>query len=242
MKKYTSVASLAMKLSWLRTVVIFATAGAIQFLVARSWLMPGGVPLSFPQAFEAIADTVMVYGCIGFLALVLALIFTGMEFKKSRHLYTLRRLGISEARVTAVFGAVFSGYLFLYWAYELAIVFGLFRWYAAIYAPGENILMLAAWRSDWFHYLLPLQEWMGYVRNIILCLSCGFCAALGAHQMRHGRAYIPALVPLVIAALGLSAVTPGMLVVDIVMSVSLAASAIGCALFVKGGSKNEDIL
>lgn len=242
MKKYTSVASLAMKLTWLRTVVVFAAVGVIEFLVARSWILPNGVALATSMGIEDVLDTVMHYGCLGFFVLLLALTFSGGEFKRSRFCYTINRLGISENRVTALFGLVFAGYFFLYLVWQLAIVLGLFRWYESIYAPGPNALMLAAWRSDWFHLLLPLQETSGYIRNAVLCASFGACAAMGAHWMRHKKNYIPVFIPPAVAALWMGNVTPGMLGADLFLTIFLLAFTAICALTLRGGNKDEDLL
>lgn len=199
MKKVTSAALLALKLSWKAALLTFVLAAGVQTFDMYRELMPGGVPLQTTFGFETLLRSAAEpAGTVWFVMLLLALLLSAGSTKGSKSVYTLNRLGLSEVRVTLVFGLVFTGYFVLYWVMQLGLAYAWFVWYCRLGLVSSNAFMLAAWRSEWLHILLPLGEWVGYLRNAVLCLSFGFSAAIGVHRRRHGKNALASFIPAVL--------------------------------------------
>ena len=182
MKRYTSAAGLAVKLTW-HQVAVYILA-----LCFFQWVAFLNVNNVATQALEYRLDNWPV-GCgrIGMPVMVLLLNSSLAGSKGSRIDYTLRRLSLSERTVTTVWTLVFAGWFLLYWAMQLALLFGMYANYVSTYGGSENLLFVVALRSKYFHYLLPLYEPWGFVRNIAVCVYCGYFTAQGARNARNGR-------------------------------------------------------
>ena len=224
MKKLTSAALLALKLTWLAALAFTLTGAAVQIFYVFRELMPGGVPLQTTFGFEQLLQSAAER--VGKFWMVLLLYMLGMDIGKSvKTIYTMNRLGLSENQMTLVFGLVFSGYFLLYWVFQIALCYGFFVWYSRFTLVGSNAWMLACWRSEWLHTLLPLGEWWGYLRNAVICGSFGFTAAFGSQLMRRGKYPFAFLVPPVLCLFLLSG-RIGEFVPDILLTILLIASAI----------------
>ena len=186
MKKITSAALLALKLTWLAALAFTLTGAAVQGFYVFRELMPGGVPLQTTFGFEQLLQSAAER--VGKFWMVLLLYMLGTDIGKSvKTVYTMNRLGLSENQMTLVFGLVFSGYFLLYWALQIVLCYGFFVWYSRFALVGSNTWMLACWRSEWLHTLLPLGEWWGYLRNTVICLSFGFTAAFNTQRARREK-------------------------------------------------------
>ena len=241
MKKITSAALLALKLTWLAALAFTLTGAAVQIFYVFRELMPGGVPLQTTFGFEQLLQSAAER--VGKFWMVLLLYMLGMDIgqgKSVKTIYTMNRLGLSENQMTLVFGAVFSGYFLLYWAFQIALCYGFFVWYSRFALVGSNAWMLACWRSEWLHILLPLGEWWGYLRNFVICLSFGFSAAFASQQGRRGK--IPLtwfIAPLLCVVLMNGRI--GSFGQDIALTVLLAAFTVGYWFVLKGGQEDEEI-
>ena len=238
MKKYTSAALLALKLTWKAAALTFVLFTLIQTGAVWQELMPGGVPLQTTFGFENLLESA-VQGAGKWAAVVLlaALILTASRSRGSKTIYTLNRLGLSEMQVSFVFGGVFSLYFLLYWAFQLGLCYGFFAWYSRQSLVSSNIFMLACWRSEWLHILLPLGEWIGYLRNLILCVSFGFTAAFGAQLLRHGSNALICCVPPILCAFALSGRMVSKL--ELIQMGLLIAYSVGIVFLAKGGEDHE---
>ena len=239
MKKITSAALLALKLTWLAALAFTLTGAAVQIFYVFRELMPGGVPLQTTFGFEQLLQSAAER--VGKFWMVLLLYMLGMDIGKSvKTIYTMNRLGLSENQMTLVFGLVFSGYFLLYWALQIALCYGLFIWYSRFTLVSSNTFMLACWRSEWLHTLLPLAEWWGWLRNVVLWLSYGFTAAFGSQLLRRGKYPFAALVPPVLWIF-IPTGRIGELGLDILLTVLLAAFTIGFFFSMRGGQEDEDL-
>ena len=172
--------------------------------------------------------------------LLFSLIGTAGHTKGSKSVYTTNRLGLSEEQMTLVFGCVFTGYFLLYWALQIAVAYGFFVWYSRFTLVSSNSFMLACWRSEWLHTLLPLNEWWGYLRNIAICASFGFSAAFGSQLSRRGKFPWMSLVPPVLCLFILTG-RIGEFWLDIILTVLLIGFTIGYYFALKGGRDDEDL-
>ena len=241
MKKITSAALLAIQLTWKAVLLLFFIHMGLHIFEGYLELMPGGVPLQATFSFEnLLRSAAQKVGQWWMVYLLGALIGTTGPSKGSKAIYTMNRLGLSENQMTLVFGAVFTGYFLLYWAIQIAVCYGFFVWYSRFTLVGSNAWMLACWRSEWLHTLLPLGEWWGYLRNTVICLSFGFTAAIGSQLMRRGKYPFAFLVPPVLCLFLLSG-RIGSGGMDILLSALLLAFTIGFFFTVKGGREDEDL-
>jgi hypothetical protein len=241
MKKITSAALLAIQLTWKTALLVFALTLGLQIFEGFRELMPGGVPLQTTFAFEELLrSTVQAAGKWWAVMLMAFLISASGSSKGSKTVYTMNRLGLSEIQVTLVFGAVFSGYFLLYWALQIAVCYGFFVWYARFTLVGSNAWMLSCWRSEWLHFLLPLGEWWGYLRNLVICLSFGCSAAFASQQGRRGKIPLTWFIAPLLCVFLLSG-RIGSIGMDMVLTVLLIAFTVGYFFALKGGREDEDL-
>ena len=241
MKKVTSAALLALKLTWTTMAVLFIFAGGSQIFSVWRELMPGGVPLQTTFGFEHLIQTAVMPA--GKWWAVMALIFAATRpaaSKGSKTVYTMNRLGLSETQVTLIFGGIFTGYFLLFWAFQLALAYGCFVWYSRFTLVSTNAWMLACWRSEWLHTLLPLGEWWGYVRNAAICLSFGFVAAMGSTLARHGKRPLIIVLPAMACALLLFGEI-GVPVADLVLAGVLVILTVFCYFRMKEVLNDDDL-
>jgi len=241
MKKITSAALLALKLTWKTALLIVLLTLGLQILDGCRELMPGGVPLQATFGYENLLRSAAQPAGKWWCAMLLVfLTFRPAASKGSKTVYTMNRLGLSEGRMSLVFGAVFTGYFLLYWALQLAVCYGFFVWYSRFTLVSSNTFMLACWRSEWLHTLLPLGEWWGYLRNLAICGSFGFSAAFGSTQSRHGKLPLMALVPPVLCLFLLTG-RIGDFWLDMILTVVLIGFTIGYFFTLRGGWEDDDL-
>ena len=240
MKKITSAALLALKLTWLSALLYPLVAVGLQIFDVFRNLMPGGVPLQVTFGFENLLQSAQRVGRFWMVLLLFALTRAAGDTAGSKSVYTMNRLGLSENRMTLVFGGVFTGYFLLYWALQIAVAYGFFVWYSRFTLVSSNAFMLACWRSEWLHTLLPLNEWWGYLRNIAICASFGFSAAIGSQKIRRGKTHLLSVVPPVLCLFLLTG-RIGDFWLDMVLTVVLIGFTIGYFFTLKGGWEDEDL-
>lgn len=241
MKKNLSVALLALRLTWAGAAGLFTGFALGQtFLVFRE-LMPGGVPLQTTFGFETLLRSGPArVGMIAFAVLVYWLAWNTGNAKNGKVIYTMNRLRVSELQATMIFGGVFSLYFLIIWAAQLLLCYGYFVWYSRFSLVGSNTFMLACWRSEWLHLLLPLGEWWGYLRNAAICLSFGFCAAFGTMQVRRGKLPLASLVPPLLC-IAMCTGRIGSRTQTIGLTVLLIGYTIGYFFYLRGGRDDEDL-
>ena len=182
MKRYTSVAALAIRLTWLYVLVYIGT------LCACQWVAFLNVNNGANHALEYRLDNwPMGSGRLGMAAMMLMLFSFLKGGRGSQFHITLKRLSVSELKISLVWTLVFAGWFLLYWATHLLNLFGMYANYVHTYGGSENLLFVVAMRSKYFHYLLPLYEPWGFVRNAAVCLALGSFTALGSMNARNGR-------------------------------------------------------
>ena len=241
MKKYTSAALLALKLTWKMVLLTFALTLGLQILDGFRELMPGGIPLQVAFGFENLLRSAAQPAGKWWIVMLLAfLTVSAGRSKGSKSVYTMNRLGLGEIHMTLIFGLVFTGYFLLYWVFQLAVCYGFFVWYSRCSLVSSNTFMLAVWRSEWLHILLPLNEWWAYLRNLAICGSFGFSAAFGSQLLRRGKFPVGSLVPplLCLAMLNGRIVNVGL---DLALTVLLIVFTIGYYFVLKGGRADEDL-
>lgn len=104
--------------------------------------------------------------------------------------YTLRRLAISERQVTLLHWWFITGVLMIVWLFQALLALGLCMWYLKI-CPAELVnhqtLVLAFYRTNFLHNLLPMADMWCWVRNVALAVVAGIWMANSARGVRWGK-------------------------------------------------------
>ena len=129
------------------------------------------------------------YVCaVGFQILCALMCAVGCQFSE-RSGYTLARLRVSKWGAFLCHWLHNSLYFFLFWCAQTGIVLGLCRLhkYALGVDYGPQALLLASFRVNFFHSLLPLADWGAYVCNALMALSLGAATAQFSALERRGK-------------------------------------------------------
>ena len=188
MRKHLSIFMLYTRSSIYRLLIILVLMAAAEialFYFSVERCLTSGI-IGLERMFEK-SGIGIVMGA-GFILISVQLILMGCE-RGSKQSYTLRRLSISEESVFA-WQALFNALAyFLLWAVQLIIV-----WAMCIYgtskmgalASNQNIV-LAFYRNDFLHSLLPLAETSRLLRNIFLIVALGLSSALFSYHNRRKK-------------------------------------------------------
>lgn len=106
---------------------------------------------------------------------------------------TLGRLRVSELTAFLLWGLCYATAFVILWAVQAGILLGA-GWYftahAAPSAASPQTVLLASWQVPFFHAVLPLDQWTGYVRMACLSLGLGTgCAAWSFWRRRIANGY-----------------------------------------------------
>lgn len=106
---------------------------------------------------------------------------------------TLGRLRVSELTAFLLWGLCYATVFVILWAVQAGILLGA-GWYftahAAPSAASPQTVLLASWQVPFFHAVLPLDQWTGYVRMACLSLGLGTgCAAWSFWRRRTANGY-----------------------------------------------------
>ncbi len=126
--------------------------------------------------------------CFLLVTVFLCLSFSGLGANTG---YTLCRLEISE-RESFFVQAIYNSVVYVcLWAWEAATFIGLCALYelaAPVGAVAPQSVLMAFWRDELLHSVLPLSEWLMWIRNAVFCVSMGFAAAQFPYKLRRKKA------------------------------------------------------
>lgn len=189
MKRYLSIFQLLARSSLYRLLALFLLMGLIQFGLFSN-VLSAQVSLRSCNLESAIADARLSWVfTLGALLSFILLAAVGCDLG-SRQRYTLRRLPVSEKKLFLCQSVYNSLSYFLLLAAELLITLLLCKLYLAKGDPdliNSQTLMLASYRSPFFHALLPLSDQLLWWRNLLLILSMGIVTALIPYHQRRSR-------------------------------------------------------
>ncbi len=194
MKKHLSVFGLFARSSLHRVLLILFAMCAIEIIFFHIELKNtleiyeavGSEISSLERIFARAATN--VYFRIGLISITFLLCLPGCQFK-SRTGYTLCRLSISE-RATFFNQALYNILVyFMLFAVQLVVAFVLSQYYISM-VPSDCIsnqtVVLAFYRNEFLHSILPLEDIGLWIRNALLILSLGFATAEFPYtQRRH---------------------------------------------------------
>lgn len=124
---------------------------------------------------------------VAFLALALLFRFRNQGLENA-----VDHLRISEWTATLWWGLCCTAAYVVLWAVQVGILLGGGAYILSQtpeLAANPQAVFLASWRYGFFHALLPLDQWTGYLRQIAVCLSAGMgCASWAFWQRRDLKA------------------------------------------------------
>lgn len=123
-----------------------------------------------------------------FLLLCAMLSAAGCQFS-GRQGYTLSRLRTSKWGAFLCHWLHNSIYFFLFWFAQTGIMLGLCQLHKYVLGVdyGPQAVLLASYRVNFFHSLLPLADWGVYVCNCLMALALGAATAHFSAQERKGK-------------------------------------------------------
>lgn len=126
---------------------------------------------------------------LGSFMLIWVLVSFGSD-KKSKEAYTLRRLQISERRVWFLQVIYHTGCFLVLYIAEAWLIFSFYRYYliqSAVQPWSELTLWLAIKQHPLSYSLLPIQNTLGWLRNLTLILGFGVTSASEPIANRRGQ-------------------------------------------------------
>ena len=195
MKKHLSVFGFFARSSFFKVFLILLAMCAVEITFFHFELQDAleayevvgsGMP-SLERMFMRAATNVYFRVALVFISIVICL--PGCEFKSNTS-YTLRRLSISE-RATFFHQAAYNTLVYMMLiAVQLITVFGLSQYYLSA-VPKECIsnqtILLAFYRNDFLHSLLPLEDVGLWIRNSLLVITFGLATAEYPYRQRRHK-------------------------------------------------------
>lgn len=110
--------------------------------------------------------------------------------------YTLARLRVSTWGAFVCHWLHNSVYFFLLWFAQTGIMLGLCALHRRVTGVdyGPQAVLLASYRVELFHSLLPLADWGVYVCNCIMALALGAATAYFSAMERRGSRAVAAVI------------------------------------------------
>ena len=182
MKKHLSVAMVAVRSILAPLVgVLLALAAAEGAMLLLSLRIFGG------QRLELVLGAAGAAFWYRAALLVLALL---LRFRNQGLENTIDHLRISEWTATLWWGLCFTAAYVILWAVQVGLLLGGSAYVLSQtpeLAASPQAVFLASWRYGFFHALLPLDQWTGYLRQIAVCLSAGMSCASWAFWQRRDQ-------------------------------------------------------
>jgi len=187
MKKYLSVIMLLSQACILRILALLAIMTAAE--AGMFYLAMGPAPVA-KQLETVISDSRLQFIFLAAFLCMIIILGGALTGKKSMSRYTLHRLRISERQLFFCEALFYASCFLLLLAAQAAVLLLLGNFYMNAADPAlisVQTLVLAAYRSPFFHSILPLSDWVLGLRNLVLVTSLGICTAHALWSSRRGR-------------------------------------------------------
>lgn len=173
MRRYTSVLMLGargvvMPLIAVLLLMSAAEAGLVFWELSGGWIL---------ERFWSDSYVVWAYR-VALVLLAAACCVHVSGLGGSRVYYTMHRLRISEWTATVLLGLCYGAAFVVLWAAQAGILTAVTAYCAARADAGGQAVFLVSWNDDFFHAMLPLGQWTGYVRQLLMALGMGMSCAV----------------------------------------------------------------
>lgn len=154
-------------------------------LLAWAWHNAADIPLEMVLR-ESHVELACLLGLIG---MSVFLCRTGCEFD-SKVGYTLSRLSVGPGW-QLLWQTTYNACCYvLFWSAQVVLMYGFCVWFMEHAGDGyasNQVVMLAFYRSDFLHSLLPMESVARWVRNVVLLVCLSLCAAAAPVKQRRAR-------------------------------------------------------
>lgn len=197
MKNYLSTAALAARGTLFKIIGILLVMAAAEIgIFYLSLCRSSQIPL-----FEELIDQSPVrYIFVAGFVLAVCQLFIFLAKKSSvQTRYTLSRLSISETKVSMTFAVYNLGVIITAWAVQILVIIICSQIYikANTTDPYSPVLFLAFYRSPFLHGLMPLQDGIAHITNIVFFVGLALTLAASEQNMRRSKS--PALMFVLLA-------------------------------------------
>jgi len=189
MKRSLSIFALFARSSFRQMGLIFIALALVQTVIFYFTL--GNLTAIGMPGLEIALDSspLLISFIVAFTLLAFVLCRIGSE-TGSRVSYTLRRLALSEKQIFLLQSVYNTLAFLLLWLFEALVIFGLCQLYphwADQTLVTNQTVMLAAYRSKFFHLLMPLSDYYVAIALGLFWFSTGVSSAMAPFQQRrHG--------------------------------------------------------
>lgn len=108
---------------------------------------------------------------------------------------TLDRLGLSQKEINLLYSLYHTMAFIVLFAFQAVLAVGLCVLYCQAVDPayvGPQTIFLAFYRVPLFHSVLPLEDWVRWLVNLVLLIALGVVTAAGGQKVRDGKRPIAA--------------------------------------------------
>ncbi|MDO4482038.1 MAG: hypothetical protein Q4C14_04840 [Bacillota bacterium] len=193
MKKHLSIIMLMAGSTFYKLIFIFAAMAAAETaLFYKTLKFAAGVSSNYISisCIEMIIHESRITWIFFLAVLLISLVLcrTGCEFK-SRQGYTLKRLALSEKGVF-LWQAVYSTLCYIIlWGIQLILLLVFCKIYLDMpenASASHQTVFASFYRNKFMHNMLPLDDSIVYIRNIVLAFGLGFASAVFSYKQRRG--------------------------------------------------------
>lgn len=197
MKKFLSVFSLYIRSSVYKLIAVIILMTAAQIVLFNKTLNSDYATAVTLTGIESLTDVsrVQIVFAAAFLAVTVFLILSGSEFGTKQG-YTLRRLCVKEKSVllcqatanTLLYAVLLISEILI--SYVLCMMYMKFAETPGIAEKAlisNQTVFLAYYRSNFLHALLPLDDILKHISNLVALLGMGFTSAVFPYFLRRKR-------------------------------------------------------
>jgi len=187
MKKKLSVFGLAARMSIYKVMVLLIVLAAAETLL----FLRVDEKMDYIYFIEdAVKESYIFFAyIIGFVLLCLILM-ESPKFGKSHQEYSIHRFGLSPKDTVIWWGVYNASAIIIFNIFQLLIIMALCSWHMTNwnYSSGNQTMLLAFYRSAFLHELMPMDDWISWIKNIMVPAAAGIhIAYLGCIKRRdHG--------------------------------------------------------
>lgn len=196
MKKYSSVWALTVRTVLFPILALLAVCAAAQIGFFARAMQADPIPLSFGSteaapwqgrlAMDALLTQSRTALFAGFALLgMIALCCSWCS--KENTLYTLSRLRISYRRVMLCQVCANTMFFLLFWGAQICVLLAQSALYLSRDCANPQGFFLACWQSGFAHRILPLDDTVGWLTDLLLTAALGISVTTFAHRRRKGR-------------------------------------------------------
>ena len=172
MKKQLSVFMLAARSSIYKVLLLFAGMAILES-VLFSITVKNNNYIFLEEIFKDFRLSILYFM---FLISLVTLLINAVMGCKSHQEYMIDRFGISKRATVFWWGLYNTFCIFIFNAVQIVLILVLLKNHleSVSYVSGNQTLFLAFYRSSVLHELLPMDNWVSWIKNFLVPVAVGF--------------------------------------------------------------------